>query len=194
MPGRKNAGRAIAWPAIFLPVRGPMEMRPLVRADLITGVILLVFGVAVVAESYGMPRLEERNINPWTAPGIVPGMLGLVITLLGAALAFRSAMAGGFHTQSRKTLEEAAESRVSFARLALCAALCVIYAVLLVGRVPFWLATGLFVFVFIVAFEWQETGSNAGRLRMLAVAIVIAAATAIVVSFVFEYLFLVRLP
>jgi putative tricarboxylic transport membrane protein len=141
-----------------------------------------------------MPRLEERNINPWTAPGIVPGILGIVIALLGAALAFRSAVAGGLHAQSRQTLEEIAESRVSVARLALCAALCIIYAVLLVGRMPFSLATGLFVFVFIVAFEGQEAGSNAGRLRMFSAAIVIAAATAIIVSFVFEYLFLVRLP
>jgi putative tricarboxylic transport membrane protein len=171
-----------------------METRPLVRADLVTGVIFLVFGLAVVAESYGMPRLEERNINPWTAPGIVPGMLGLVIALLGAALAFRSAAAGGLHAQSGKTPDEAVEARASLARLALCAALCIIYAVLLVGRLPFWLATGLFVFAFIAAFEWPAADSKAGRLRMFAVAIVIAAATAIVVSFVFEYLFLVRLP
>ena len=52
-----------------------MQTRPLVRADLVTGVILAAFGLAAVVESYGMPRLAERNINPWTAPGVVPGLL-----------------------------------------------------------------------------------------------------------------------
>lgn len=170
-----------------------METRPLVRADLITGVVLLVFGLAVVAESYGMPRLEERNINPWTAPGIVPGMLGIIITLLGAVLALRSV--GGWRAaRSVQSAEEKAESRASLARLALCAALCIIYAVFFVGRIPFWLACWLFVFAFIAAFEWAPGDAASARIRKLAIAAAVATATALVVPYVFETLFLVRLP
>jgi hypothetical protein len=170
-----------------------METRPLLRADLITGVVLLVFGLAVVAESYGMPRLEERNINPWTAPGIVPGMLGIVIALLGAVLALRSA--GGWRAvQTPQTLEERSESRASVVRLALCAALCVIYAVLFVGRIPFWLASWLFVFAFIAAFEWTSGDAMPACVRKLAIAAAVATAVALVVPYVFETLFLVRLP
>lgn len=170
-----------------------METRPLVRADLITGVVLLVFGLAVLAESYGMPRLEERNINPWTAPGIVPGMLGIILAVLGAVLALRSV--GGWRTaQSTQSPEEKAESRASNARLALCAAFCVIYAVFFVGRIPFWLASWLFVFAFVAAFEWTPGEAASARWRKLAIAAAIATATAIVVPYVFETLFLVRLP
>jgi hypothetical protein len=170
-----------------------METRPLVRADLITGVVLIVFGLAVVAESYGMPRLEERNINPWTAPGIVPGMLGVIIALLGAVLALRST--GGWRVERPdQPAEERAEARASVARLALCAALCVIYAVLFVGRIPFWLASWLFVFAFIAAFEWAPGEVMPARGRKLAVAAAVATATAILVPYVFETLFLVRLP
>lgn len=171
-----------------------METRPLIRADLITGVILFVFGLAVLTESYGMPRLEERNINPWTAPGIVPGMLATIIAILGAVLALRSLAGGALRVRAVQPPEEAAEARASLARLFLCGALCFIYAVLLVGRIPFSLATGLFVFSFIAAFEWRENDASAHRFRNLAIAAAIAVATALVIPFLFERLFLVRLP
>jgi hypothetical protein len=171
-----------------------METRPLIRADLITGVILVVFGLAVLAESYGMPRLEERNINPWTAPGIVPGMLAVIITALGAVLALRSLAAGALRVRTVQTVEDVAEARASLRRLVLCGALCLVYATGLVGRAPFWLATCLFVFAFIAVFEWDSADAAPARLRKLAVAAAIAVATAIVIPYVFEYLFLVRLP
>jgi putative tricarboxylic transport membrane protein len=172
-----------------------MQTRPLARADLITGVILVVFGLAALAESYGMPRLEERSINPWTAPGIVPGMLGVIIALLGAILALRSAFAGAFRSAPTvQTPEEAEEARAARWRLGMCCLLCFIYAVVLVGHTPFWFATGLYVFAFIVIFEWQAGEAQPARLRKLAFAGGIAALTAVVVPFVFETLFLVRLP
>ena len=37
-----------------------------------------------------MPRFEERQINPYTVPGLVPGMIAAVITLLGALLTLRA--------------------------------------------------------------------------------------------------------
>jgi hypothetical protein len=171
-----------------------METRPLVRADLITGVVLLAFGLAALAESWGMPRLEERNINPWTAPGIVPGMLGVIIAVLGAVLALRSVAAGALQARAPSPDIDRAEDRKSLWRLTLCAALCFVYAILLVGRIPFSFATGLFVFSFIASFEWDGADTNAARLRKLAAAIVIAVASALVISYSFEKLFVVRLP
>jgi putative tricarboxylic transport membrane protein len=171
-----------------------MQTRPLVRADLITGVVLLAFGLAALAESWGMPRLEERNINPWTAPGIVPGMLGIIIAVLGAALAVRSFAAGALHARAAPPTADRAEARASFWRLAICAVLCFVYAVLMVGYIAFLPATGIFVFVFIAAFEWNPADTSAVRLRKLAAAAVIAAASAGVISYSFEKLFLVRLP
>jgi hypothetical protein len=171
-----------------------METRPLVRADLITGVVLVVFGLAVIAESWGMPRLEERRINPWTVPGLVPGMLGFIIASLGGILALRSLAAGALRGRAAQSIEEAAETRASLWRLVACGILCLVYAIGLVGRAPFWLATGIFVFSFIAIFEWDAGDSNALRARKLAIALVIAAAAAIAIPFLFEKLFLVRLP
>ena len=37
-----------------------------------------------------MDRLEAQHINPYTVPGLLPGLLGLVMILLGVLLALRS--------------------------------------------------------------------------------------------------------
>lgn len=170
-----------------------MQQRPLARADLVTGLVLTALGAVTAAESYRMPRLEERSIDPWTAPGIVPGMLGLIIFVLGIALALRSVAAGAL-TAKTTSDTDLAETRAARFRFVLCLALCMIYAIGLVGHAPFWLATGAFVFVFIAAFEWRPGDESRARAIKLAYATGIATATALVVPFVFETLFLVRLP
>lgn len=170
-----------------------MHQRPLARADLVTGLVLTALGAVTAVESYRMPRLEERSIDPWTAPGIVPGMLGFIIAVLGIALALRSVAAGALTIKTASDID-AGETRAARFRFVLCLALCLIYAIGLVGHTPFWLATGAFVFVFIAAFEWRASDDGRARAIKLAIAAVIAIATAVVVPFVFETLFLVRLP
>ena len=38
----------------------------------------------------GSDRLEQQHINPYTVPGLLPGLLGLMMILLGTILALRS--------------------------------------------------------------------------------------------------------
>jgi len=66
-------------------------------------------------------------------------------------------------------------------------ALCFGYAVGLVGRVPFWLATFVFVSAFIAVFEYPSR-------RRMAAAPLYGIATALAVTYLFESVFLVRLP
>jgi putative tricarboxylic transport membrane protein len=172
-----------------------MPTRPFARADLITGVVLVAFGLAALAESYGMPRLQERSINPWTIPGLVPGLLGIIIAILGAVLALRSVFAGALRPRHVVlTEEEALEARAARSRLILCSVLCFLYAAVLVGRTPFWFATFVFVFAFVAAFEWQKADPTPARLRKIGMAAVIAVFAAFVIPYTFETLFLVRLP
>lgn len=170
-----------------------MQTRPLARADLITGLVFLTLGLAVGVESYNMPRLEERSIDPWTAPGVVPGMLGIIIAVLGAAMALRSVFAGAMNAQVNVDAD-ASETRATRFRFVLCLALCLIYALVLVGRTPFWFATGMFVFTFVAAFEWRSDDGNRARAIKLAIAGALGVAAALAVPFLFETLFLVRLP
>jgi len=167
--------------------------RGMVRADLVTGLVLLALGVGVVVESLRMPRFEHLNINPYTVPGLVPGALGAVILVLGALLFLRAARAGGWRTGDGAGAG-AWSADPGVRRLLLTAGLCVGYAALLVGRLPFWLATFLFVAGFVVLFEWPLAASRSERMRRLAFALLFGALISAVVTFVFQEIFLVRLP
>lgn len=159
------------------------------RADLLTGVALMVVGVAALAACLDMPRFEERQINPYTAPGLVPGMIAAVIALLGALLTVRA-----IRQRSVRLTPASRPSAGGTRRLWLTLFLTLTYAAGLVGRLPFWLATGLFVFAFVALLEWRSDRPPAKRLPALAFAAVYAVAVGTVVTWVFQDIFLVRLP
>ena len=50
----------------------------------------IALGVAVLIGSITMDRLERQHINPYTVPGLLPGLLGIAMILLGGVLALRS--------------------------------------------------------------------------------------------------------
>lgn len=161
------------------------------RADLITSIILIALGIWIFQMSYDMPRLENRRIHPSTIPGLVPMILSAGLTLCGALLAWRSIKErseGGWSglLDIFKTM--------TAARVFAGAALISVYALVLVGWLPFWGASAVFIFAFIVTFELILTDKAEPAVRSL----LWAAATAIVAGFgiyyLFSQIFLVRLP
>ena len=170
-----------------------MQDPRLIRADFVTALGLVALGLGTMVESWRMPRLEEMHINPYTVPGLVPGILGTVLAVLGFVLLLRSARAGGWRLWAAEH-PGATSSRREVRRAGLTLALTIGYAGGLVGRVPFWLATFSFVFAFTVLFEWQRGRSRRATVRALAIAALLAGLVAAAVTAVFQYLFLVRLP
>lgn len=122
-----------------------------------------------------MDRLERHGAALYTAPGLVPGLLGLVLVVLGVALALR------------KRGISACSPAIRWGNTPLVLALCLGYAIGLIGRMPFWLATFVFVTAFIAIFEYPSR-------RRMALAPLYGAATSLAVSNLFEAVFLVRLP
>ncbi len=147
-------------------------------ADIWFALFLTVFGGAVVVESWRMPRLANLGVHPMSAPGLTPGLLGLVLAGLGLALLLRSAW-----TAPARAAGEGGRDR-----LAITLVLCLVYAIGLLGRVPFWLATAVFVGAFALVFTWR------GGLRAVLFAAMLALATSAIVSTLFQEVFLVRLP
>lgn len=198
--------------------------------DRVTAIILVLFGGAVVVESWRMPRFESIGGTIHNAPGLVPGLLGAIIAVMGGLMLARTYMerqappapenasgtaldaaaAAGTDTAPEAAPDAAyvaaheaehadGEKHVEppsagYRRFAWILGLSLVYAAGLVGRVPFWLATFLFVFAAIVVFERSEYKSRRMATRRLIVAAVIAGATAFAVPFVFERIFLVNLP
>jgi putative tricarboxylic transport membrane protein len=162
------------------------------KADLVTSLLLIGLGSGAVIESWRMPRLEELAINPYTVPGIVPGLLGAIIVLLGSILLVRSLRRGGWRLGIGGAWNLLGHE--SARRLYLSLVLTFGYAAGLVGKIPYWLATVVFVALFIALFEWRSASTQGRRVRALAIALGQAVAVATAVTMVFQYLFLVRLP
>jgi hypothetical protein len=150
-------------------------------ADRLCGIGWAVFGAAVLVASWRMDRLESLNINPWSAPGLMPGVLGGLMLLFGLALALRPAGAPQPGVAG------------SWRRTTLALMLCFVFAAGLLGRgLAFWLTSASFMFAAI--FVFRVVDEDAPRWRIAASSAVIAIVAALVISYVFQDLFLVRLP
>ena len=170
-----------------------MDQRTMYKADFITSIVLIAFSISMLVFSLELPRLQHRNINPWTVPGLVPGFISVVVLVLATVLLIRSLINRGHRLGLTGEGIVGFLKGETFFRLALTVALVIIYAVFLVGTVPYWIATFVYIITFILIFELRPAEKpRVGRVLILAsVEAVIATA---VVAGVFQYLFLVDLP
>lgn len=161
------------------------------RADLLTAVVLVTLGLAVFYYSYTMPRLEARNIHPTTIPGLVPMALGAILAVLGAMLGVkawkeRSEGSWGQFFVAFRSLEAA--------RVISALAMVLIFALGLVGWLPFWAASMLFLFAFIVTMEAILTTERVNWVKTFVWGSVTAIVAGAGIYYLFAELFLVRLP
>lgn len=156
-------------------------------ADRLTAIAFFAIGIAMLFGGWQMDRLEIRQIHPLSIPGLMP-------MLLGGALAFCAAI---LWLQADPE-SEAGSQRImaggSPVRLGLTVALTCIYALGLVGHVPFLWATALFIATFTAVFSWQPDADRAARLRILGQAALFGIVAAYAITQLFEKAFLVRLP
>ena len=161
------------------------------RADLLIALVLVALGLTVFYLSYTMPRLEARRVHPATIPGLVPMALGIALVALSGLLAWRSSRIlapGGW-----RALLHALGSMVAVRAVA-AMALVLVFTVFLVGWLPFWAASMVFIFVFVVTFEvfLAEKPQPPGRSAVWASITAVVFGGAIYLAF--TKIFLVRLP
>src|SRR5258708_4313062 len=112
------------------------------RSDFLSALGWMALGIAILIGSVMMDRLEKQDINPYTIPGLLPGLLGIAMTILGALLAARSWRPHLLSRAGTGAANHGAERK----RLVLVLGLCLTFGVVLVGHgLPFWLAAGIFV-------------------------------------------------
>lgn len=165
------------------------------RTDLAVAAVFFLLGLSILLMSIQMPNYLDQKGTIYTAPGLVPGFYGIVIAGLSIWLGLRSldrARLVPVAVPVPEPTRPSAES--SNLRLAVAVLLCVAFAVGFIGRMPFWLAATLFVTLFIAVFEWSLDAPLPQRLTKLAIAAIIGLATGLLVTLVFEKVFLVRLP
>lgn len=145
----------------------------------------IALGAAIAAGAWRMDRLQSLNIEPWSAPGLVPGVLGLGMMLFGFALAFAG---------DRPVSRDAGPLPVPWLRLLAIVALCSGFGFIGLGRVPFEFAAALVIFVWISMLGWPTWPAGARRWRGLGRAALIAVGASFVIAHLFQDIFLVRLP
>lgn len=157
------------------------------RSELAAAAAWGALGAVILVASWRMDRLEDRGINPWSAPGLTPGVVGALMLLLALVLLLQAG-------RERPTAEES-PSPGSLRRSLLAIVLCVGFAGLALGHgLPFVAEGAAFIFVFTALFSlplWREQGRV---LRGLGQTAVIAVAASAAISWLFESVFLVRLP
>jgi hypothetical protein len=171
----------------------PAAARAVAASELRGGLAWMVFGIAVLTLSWRMDRLEAQHINPHTVPGLLPGLLGIVMILLGGLLALRSWRRGGRFVGGPRL----AMTGVAMRRLGLVVGLIVAYTVVLLGRgLPFWAGAAIYVTASIILLQAPQRAAEGRGLtpREAAFALAVGLASGWVITWVFQDAFLVRLP
>ena len=169
------------------------EARAVASADLRASAGWLALGIAVLIGSLRMDRLEGQHINPHTIPGLLPACLGIAMILLGLLLLVRSWRRGGRFGDIAAVSMTAAMRR----RLSVVIGLVVGFSVVLVGHgIPFWVASAIFVVASILLLQRPQR-IEAGRslnARDVVFSLAVGLISGLLITFVFQDLFLVRLP
>ncbi len=171
-----------------------MQNKDMSKADFITSIVLIALSVTIINMSIKMPRFEHRGANPWSVPGIVPGILGGIIGFLGIVLFIRSIKQQGYKLDLTKGKLIDWFRKPASIRLWLTILLTVGYAWGLIGWMSYPLATFLFIFAFIIIFEYNRQEIKKMKLKRIITAFFIALISAVAISVVFQYGFLIRLP
>ena len=170
-----------------------MTEKSMVKADLVTSVVLVVFGIAVLVMALQMPTMADRNQSIYSAPGVVPGFIGAMILLLSSSMLIRSIKRKAVSMFKEGAIPKGSIGQEASRRIFATIALCVVYSFLL-GKIWFPLPTFAFIFVFIILFEYDFKTAFSLQARKVLIAAIIALVTTAAVMLVFQKLFLVNLP
>lgn len=166
------------------------QKKPSPFADLISGGVWLALAVGIMIVSWKMDRLTHLQATVYTAPGLVPGLLGLALAIMGVLLILRAARAGAFAQAHIPAFRPREHWRVLTAL-----ALCLAFTLGLVGSgLPFWLATAIFIGVFVFTFQFEDRKAAGSLARGVLFAAIFGLICGGVIHYVFQDLFLVRLP
>jgi len=163
-----------------------MKPEDMNKADFFTSIFLFLLGLIVFIISIRMPTFRELGANPYSAPGIVPMILGVIIVIMGAILFTRSVISKGYKISLSFQGLKLFFKNNSIKRLFIALFLSVFYVILL-WKINYFLLSTLYIFLFVWSFELKTK-------KTLFFALLEAVLIAACISYVFRYLFLVTLP
>ena len=171
-----------------------MEERNMPRADFLTSIFFIAFGIAVLVLSIQMPRFEEQGVNRFSVPGIVPGFLGSIIAILGVVLLIRSIIRKGYNLGLNGAAFKKFFTAEMTKRFAVTILVSIAYGWGLIGRINYEISTAIYIFAFVVIFDVKWKQGIKTQWKKILIAFIIAILVGGVVGTTFRRLFLVNLP
>lgn len=161
------------------------------RGEWLAAAFWAALGLAVLTASWRMDRLGRQGISPWSAPGLLPGVVGALMLVFALALAVQLWRSLPAPADRRAT----GEGDAGIWPGALAALICFAFAGVALGRGwPFQVEAALFIVVFTSAFSWTSWRQGGRVARGLAATAAVALVAAFAIGALFERVFLVRLP
>jgi putative tricarboxylic transport membrane protein len=167
-----------------------MTEKNMVRADFYTAIILMAFAIAAVAGALKMPVIQG---DPYSSPGLLPTFLGSVIFFLSFVMFVRALLRSKGKVGIQWGSAKAFVKDQAIRRIALTIVICVLYVVLL-GKISFPALTFLFIFGFVLCFEYDRGVPFKSQIKKILIAALMGLLVSAAVTLTFERLFLVRLP
>jgi hypothetical protein len=166
------------------------DEKPSPFADLLVGSVWLAVAAGIIVAAWKMDRLERLSATIYTAPGLVPGMLGAAIGLMSLVLVGRSLHAGA--------ITSARMPRVILMdhwRLVVSLTFGLLFAIVLIGRgLPFWLAAAIYTAAMVFVFQFSERRRGGQLVRGATIAVTYGVLSGLAIHYLFLDVFLVRLP
>lgn len=160
------------------------------RDEYLNAGVWAALGMVILVASWRMDRLATMNIDPWSVPGLTPGVVGALMIVLALALALQARRAG-----NDPGLEEVDPADGGTLRTLGAMVLCVVFAGITLGHgLPFAVEGAVFIVAFTALFSWRTWRDEKRIARGLAQTVAVAVIAAALISWLFESVFLVRLP
>ena len=152
------------------------------RSDLWGGVCWVALGIVILIESIRMERFDNMGATVYTYPGFVPGIISSVIVLLGVVMIFRG-------LKSKVAVDPNAEPLIN-RRFVISLTCMLVFSLVLLAHAHFLIATTFFVGAFTFLFADEEIP----LMKRISSASINGVISSCVVYFLFQEVFLVRLP
>ena len=152
------------------------------RSDLWGGFCWVAVGAFILMESIRMERFDNMGATIYTYPGFVPGIISSVIVLLGLVMIIRG-------LKSKVGIDANAKALIN-RRVVISLTCMLVFSLVLLAHAHFLIATTFFVGTFTFLFANEETP----LMKRLTSASINGVTSSCVVYFLFQEVFLVRLP